>query len=77
MTILKFEYSIDFYFYFLYSERIKEQFKLWVFKETLLIIAVINIDTLKKKINQFEVKFTFPTTLYIYLNNLNNQTLLH
>lgn len=69
--------NIQLIFIFYTLKELKNNLSYGFFKETLLIIAVINIDTLKKKINQFEVKFTFPTTLYIYLNNLNNQTLLH
>lgn len=69
--------QLIFIFIFYTLKELKNNLSYGFFKETLLIIAVINIDTLKKKINQFEVKFTFPTTLYIYLNNLNNQTLLH
>lgn len=69
--------QLIFIFIFYTLKELKNNLSYGFFKETLLIITVINIDTLKKKINQFEVKFTFPTTLYIYLNNLNNQTLLH
>lgn len=69
--------QLIFIFIFYTLKELKNNLSYGFFKETLLIISVINIDTLKKKINQFEVKFTFPTTLYIYLNNLNNQTLLH